>query len=458
VNGQSLENPFTQSFRISGAILILMVAVSLCFVVPPLMVIAPFAGATLLWVVFHYPVTTLGAILAFIPVDYMAIELGKFFGLPHMTVVSVFDKEVPLLLIALVLWRRNGFKPLAPDWFLLGCFAIAAVHTVFDGTLFALWTDFNFILPYLVGRVLILSEKQELLWARCAVWITAVLSLLGLFEVFILGEGPRTILYLATDAETEGGALTSSFHGTGFTGLREAATMVGPNGFGALCMIALIVWWVYCRNPLPAGMIAVGLICSLTRSAWLGAAGAIPVLAVVMGQKKRLSVYAALALALLLASIPVLDLSDYLFSTKTGQDPSAESHQHEIVAGVEYAVEHPLGSGNSRLNPTAFKQDGSVIGFETTYPELAAEYGIVAALCFVGFLLSALYLVWQKRSQLGYVAVGLLVGVGLVMVVTLPLTDRRLACWALFPIGLAIRAVREGSGVPFRPPVISEQS
>ena len=110
--------------------------------------------------------------------------------------------------------------------------------------------------------------------------------------------------------------MTSSFHGTGFSGLREAATMVGPNGFGALCVIALIVWWVYCRNPLPAGMIAIGLICSLTRSAWLGAAGAIPVLAVVMGQKKRLSLYAALALALFVASIPVLDLSDYLFSTK----------------------------------------------------------------------------------------------------------------------------------------------
>ena len=81
--------------------------------------------------VFHYPVTTLGAILAFIPVDYMAIELGKFFGLPHMTVVSVFDKEVPLLLIALILWRRNGVKPLAPDWFVFGCFHVAGcTHSV----------------------------------------------------------------------------------------------------------------------------------------------------------------------------------------------------------------------------------------------------------------------------------------------------------------------------------------
>jgi len=146
--------------------------------------------------------------------------------------------------------------------------------------------DFAFIISYFVGRVTVLSTKQEQLWARCAVWIVGILSVLGLAEVFIFGEGPRTLLYLAIDSETEGGQLTASFHATGFTGLREAATMVGPNGFGALCMVALVLWWVYCRNPLPAAMIAVGLICSVTRAAWLGTAAAIPLLAVIMQQRR----------------------------------------------------------------------------------------------------------------------------------------------------------------------------
>jgi hypothetical protein len=439
MNGQSLENPFNRSFIISGAIFVFIFAASLSFVVSPLMVLVPFAVAALLWVVFQYPITTLGAVLAFIPVDYLAIELGKFFGLPYMTVVSVCDKEVPLLLLVFILGWRNGFKPLAPDWFLLACFTIAVVHTVFDGTLVGLWIDFNFILPYLVGRVTLLTQKQELLWARCAVWIAGVLSVLGLFEVFILGETPRTLLYLATGGEADAGGLSGSFHGTGFTGLREAATMVGPPSFGALCMIALITWWVYCRNPLPAGLIAVGLICSVTRSAWLGTVAAIFVLAFEMDQKKRLFLYATLAVALFAASIPVLGLSDYLLSTKTGQDTSAESHRHDILAGLQYASDHPLGVGNSKLSPTTFKQNSNATLFETTYPQFAAEYGIVAALCFVGFLLSALYVAWQRRSQLGYLAVGLLAGTGLVMVVTLPLADRRLACWALLPIGMAVR-------------------
>jgi len=261
-----------------------------------------------------------------------------------------------------------------------------------------------------------------------------------MIEVFIFGEGPRTLLYLAIDSETAGGALTASFHGSGLMGLREAATMVGPNAFGALCMIALVIWWVYSRTPLPAVLASADLICSVTRSAWLGAAAAVFLLAVVMGQWKRFLGHAAIAVLLFAISIPVLGLSDYLFLTRTGQDLSAEGHRDQNVDGLKYAVEHPLGSGNGKLNQATFKEQGSATIFEATYPYIAAEYGIADALAFAGFLLSALYFAWRERSRLGYVALGILFGVGVVMIFTIPLIDRRLACWALFPVGLAVRS------------------
>ena len=108
--------------------------------------------------------------------------------------------------------------------------------------------------------------------------------------------------------------------------------------------------------------------------------------------------------------------------------------------GLKYAVEHPLGSGNGKLNPATFKEQGNATIFEATYPYIAAEYGIADALAFAGFLLSALYFAWRERSRLGYVALGILFGVGVVMIFTIPLIDRRLACWALFPVGLAVRS------------------
>jgi len=440
MNGQSVENPFASAFRTSSALFALLLAASLFVFVPTsMLLLIPLAAAALIWALFRWPLSALAAVLAFLPIDFMVIALGKFFGLPHMTVVSVCNKEIPLLLLAAILWQRNGFKPAAPDWFLLASLAIAAVHTVFDGTLVGLWTDFNFVIPYFVGRMTVLTETQERIWARCAVWIMAVLSVLGLLEVFIIGEVPRTLLYAAIGSEGTEEGLSSSFHATGFTGLREAATTVGPNGFGVFCMIALILWWVYCRNPLPAGMVAVGLICSLTRSAWVGTAVAIPLLALVMKQSKRFLLYTAIVLSLFVASIPILGLGDFIVSSKAKQDDSAESHQEVISSGLQFAAEHPLGAGNGKLTPGQTEVN-NIGAFETTYPQIAAEYGIAVALLFAGFLFSAARCLWQEQTRLGYAALGILVGASLVMVVTLPLTDRRLACWILFPIGLAVRS------------------
>ena len=286
----SSENPYTSSFRASGVAFVLILAASLSLIVSPLLVLATLGAAVFLWTIVRRPTTVLGVVLAFMPLDFMAIALGKFFNLPHMTLVSLCTKEIPLFLLAVVLLRRNGFRPTSPDWWLLGSFFIACVRTLFGGTWVALWTDFNFVLPYFIGRMTILSEVQERAWAKGAVWIAATLSILGLVEVFIIGDGPRTLLYLALDTGgTEGGKLTASFSGEGFTGLREAATMVGPNSFGVLCMLALILWWVYLRNPLPAGMVATGLICCVTRADWIGTAASISFLAVIMGQRKRFS-------------------------------------------------------------------------------------------------------------------------------------------------------------------------
>lgn len=438
MNGQSLQNPFEGAFQAACMFLALLLLASLCFIVPPVMVIVPLAAAAYSWVIFRHPIGVLGALLAFMPIDYIAIELGKFFRLPQMTLVSACTKEIPFLLLIFILWRRNGFKSAAPDWFLFAFCGLATGYTIFEGTWEALAIDLNFVIPYFLGRMMLLKEEQEQKWAIRAVWIVAVLAIIGLGEVFILGEGPRTALYLATDAMTLDGGLSASFHAMGFEGMREAATMVGPPSFGALCMIALILWWVYCRNPIPGAMIAVGLVCSVTRSAWLGAAVAIPVLAFIMHHTKRLILYAGVCLALFVASIPILGLADYVSLNKSGQDLSAQAHENEIVEGLRYASEHPFGSGNAKVSALASLENKNATVFETTYPSIAAKYGIPSIFCFVGFLLSALKVAWRKKSSLGYAAIGILFGMATVMAVTLPLDDRRLACWALFPVGLAV--------------------
>ncbi len=440
MNGTPVENHFSSAFGASGIVLLLILVAASSFFVPLLVTAAAFFAVGWVWVIFRYPIGVLGALLAFMPVDYMVIEIGKFFDLPYMTLVSGFTKEVPLLLLLFILWRRNGFKPVAADWFLLALFTISAVRTVFDGTLVNWVTDFQFVLPYFVGRVTVLTAEQQSRWATRAVWIIAVLAILGMSEVFIFGEGPRTALYLATDSVTENGTLTAAFGGVGMVSMREASTMVGPAYFGALCMIALVLWWVYLRNPVPAGMLAAGLICSVTRSAWIGTAVAITFLAFAMKQWRRLGLYAALGLGLLVASIPILGLSDYLYYSKTGQDSSAQLHQASIMTGVELMGENPLGTGNRTVGARVADENSNAAWVETTYLAFGAEYGIAAAICFLGFYLSAMWRAWRNQSQLGYATVAIMAGLGVMMLVLLMHMDRRFTCWVFFPIGLAVRA------------------
>jgi hypothetical protein len=428
------------SLAASSLVFVLLLAASTGFFLGPLRVSSALAGAIFLWFLSRHPLPALGIVLAFLPFDYLAIELGKFFAVPHMSLVSACTKEIPLLLLIVRLaWRKAG--PWAfPDYFLLAFFATAATSTVLQGNLAGLATDVNFLIPYTAGRVAVLSDRRQQIWAGRAVWIAGLLSLLGLIEVFLLGEAPRTLLYLATGGETFGESLPASFHGMGFNGLREAATMVGPPDFAALCMVALILWWVYGQSLWPGVMVAVGLVCSVTRSAWLGATCSILLLGILTGQRKRLARCAAFGLGLFLLAIPALGLGDYLFATRTGEDLSEQSHRDSLLHGIQYMAEHPLGGGNFKVGPRPAERNSAAVLVESTYLDLGSEYGIAGFLFFLGFIICALHWSWRQSSQLGYASLGILVGMGMVMTVLNLHDDRRLAGWVWFPVGLAVQA------------------
>jgi O-antigen ligase/polysaccharide polymerase Wzy-like membrane protein len=435
------EHSFTSPLVASSAVSVLLLAALLIVLGVHLIPFALLLGATaLLWLLFQHPLGGLGIFLAFMPVFPMAFMLGEFFGPPSVTLFSPCDR-VAVVLATLILLGRNGIKLTSADWFLVACFGLAVIRLAFGGELIPLLSDFNLMFAYAAGRVAILTANQETLWARRAVWILAILSVLGMAEVFVFGEGPRTLLYLSVSSSaTRDGALDAPFHADGYSGLREAATMIGPLQFAPLCMAALIVWWVYCRKPWPAGMIAAGLICSVTRSAWLGTALAIPLLAIVMEQKRRFFLYAALVVALFVASVPLLGFGDYLLLAKSGQDSSTTGHQESLLKGWEYIWDHPFGLGPGNAGSYASKNNSNEVSFESTYLTFAAEYGIPATFCFLGFLLSALRIAWRERTQLGYMAVGILVGFGAVMIFAPLHLDFSLATWIWFPVGLAVRS------------------
>ena len=244
------------------------------------------------------------------------------------------------------------------------------------------------MIAYAAGRVVPLTVNQQNVWAGRAVSIVAVIAVLGMVEVFLLGNGPRAILYSQADSRfTSDGGLNAAFFAESSSKLRETATMISPPFFALLCMVALIIWWTYRRNPLPAAMITAGLVCAVTRSAWMGTALAISLIAFRTKQKKRFLGYAALTLALFAISIPVLGLTDYLAKTKSGEEGSEVDHVANLITGAGYVVTHPLGAGpGNYVRPAGALHEQSLAfsapWIESTYLMLAAEYGIPAGLGF----------------------------------------------------------------------------
>jgi len=447
VLAQSAEKPaipFAWALRASSVLSVLVFLALLSAFGVSMIPVAIVVGVTfLLWLAFRFPMVGLGGCLALIPVYTLAFLLAKFFGPPYMGLTEGGDRVI-FLLLTFVLWRRNGIKFTTPDWLLLICFGLAAVHLFLPGSLLGLLTDFNFMIAYAAGRVTVLSTEKEQRWANRAVWIVAFLAVLGMIEVFVIGEGPRTVLYLAVGrGGTQDGALDAAFHGQSYSWMRESSTMFGPLQFAPLCMATLIIWWVYSRKLFPGALVAAGLICSVTRSAWVGTAVAISALAMLMGQTKRLLQYGAVMLVLFIAAIPLLGLNDYLLSTKSGQDLSAQGHQQSILEGIQYAAKHPLGVGPGNVGKYAVKQENNAFAVENSYLTFAAEYGIVTALFFIAFLLSTLRRLWLQRNRLAFVAIGIVLGFGIVMVFAALHDVFPLACWLWFPVGLAIRSASQ---------------
>lgn len=416
----------------------------------PVIPFALLAGtAVLLWLIWRHPTTGLGFSLLLMPILPVTVLLVGFLGPSYINLTSGYaGAGLLLLLYVCVLWKRNGVRFTVPDWFLLACFALATIRFAFGGMLIALLSDFSFMVAYAVGRVTALTETQVNRWAGRAIWVVAGLSVLGMIEVLFIGEGPRTILYLATTrGATEGAALNNTFHAEGYLGLRESATMFEPLTFGLLCMVGLIIWWVYRRNPLPAALIGLGLVGSLTRSAWVGTVVAILLLAFAMSQRRRLFLYAALGVGLFSAAVPLLGLGDYIFVSKTGQDPSAQGHEESLIDGLKYVSEHPFGAGAGNAGSYAVKNDTNGVGIEDTYLTLAAEYGILTSFCFIGFLIAALRIAWRLQTPLGYAAAGILVGFGTAMIAAALHQDLALQSWIWFPIGLAVRSSEKANAL-----------
>jgi hypothetical protein len=262
--------------------------------------------------------------------------------------------------------------------------------------------DFDFVIPFLVGRVILLSPR----WIKTGLWVAGLIAILGAIEFFALGIGPRMLL-MGVQNPNE---LTTTFKADFFEGFRAGSTLGGPLEFGGFCAITLIVVGSFYRE-LPkkylvlAPVIAMGLVASLTRMAVLGLVLGLVFLAVRTGQKLRLVAVAAGSAILLLALIiPGMGLGGFFAATVSGEDSSIGSHRTSLQEKTKYVLSHPIGNGAGTVGPRAAARDSNALQVESAFLQFGLEYGWLGIFLFSGFGVCVLFRLLRVDSSFGVMA------------------------------------------------------
>lgn len=419
----------------------LFLCATLALFLPPLLILAAFglfAVALTGLAIWRWPIAAAASVLIAIPFLPLPTMIGQATGVPFVRAASAM-KGVVLLASVVVLAIRSR-KPShggTLNWILFGLLSIAFLHGLFGGGWMGVKDDFELVIPFLLGRLLPLDEAQQLRWVRTGLIVVAVVAMLGLFEfLYVPLEMRMAMLSLA------GSEVPTQFTAAGYSGTRIGSTLSGPVEFANLCALALVLFLSYRSRLSPKWYLAVsvvglGLVLSVTRSAWLAALAGICVVSIRERKKRFMAYGAAVALILLMVAAPRLGLTDYIAATIGGEDPSARGHVESITSNIETVLEHPIGTGAGTVGPRAMARSSGAINIENAFLTVAVQYGWLAGLLFVWFFVALALKCWKNKSELGTAAIALLTCYVVFMAVMPAHLSLATACWVLIPVGVA---------------------
>jgi hypothetical protein len=384
-----------------------------------------------------------GIFLLLMSVQWLAIALLRFNGFEQYEAVSALKEVILVVATGYFFYRTKRFQLTSADLLLAGALLLIFFEQIFYTDFKGLRDDWEWALPYLLGRVLTITPRTQEIWAKCAVWFCALLAIIGAWEIEVLGSFPRVLLLGITEGDTK---LPAPFLANGYSGFRAASTMVSPLAFSALCMVALLLWWTYMKNPIPAALIGAGLALTLTRSAVFATFLGALIIGIRRREKGRIALFSAIALLGLIIAVPTLNLEQYLNITFTsGADTSTEGHQASIVEGFNRMLEYPLGTGAGTVGPRVVAANPDALDVESSYLTIAVEYGIAVGALYVGFLIACLWSLFKLHERIGYAGFAILLSFGILLAIGPLHLDIPLACWVWVPIGMGVARAAESS-------------
>ncbi len=373
----------------------------------------------------------LGIWSALHPYDALILLLGLLVfhsGAVHV-LQNVFQMDSRLLLLlsswkevviagvvvaALVRFRRRPFRPDFIALVVIAFLGLIGIRVALDmvarvglsDELLGARNASEFAILFLAVTIL----APDVAWLRRASWVLVPLVLLaaevGIVQL-LFGFRFYNVLYHAP-----GEVLTSAFSAK-FGGLivpRAVGTYTAPNEFGlglVIYLVAILLPLAFTRlNSATRTLLAVAatlaclaLALTYSRSAWLGVALAVPVVALLLRRPiarwvdahrrrgmahMRMMTMCLAAIVVLVGGVFVVSGGfRFLVTTLTGQEASAAGRPTSLSNGIEALLSHPLGGGLTSAGPKAKSLNPTAVLTENWYLVYGIQLGwlALAALC-----------------------------------------------------------------------------
>jgi hypothetical protein len=379
----------------------------------------------------------------------------SFFWTDNWTIFVQAWKEILvgiLCLLAVAKFFITRKLPQQKSFWLGFSFVILAIAYAFFGNdeliqkFLGLRTAILFLVIFLAIQFFSFSSERIEQLKKIVLFMSGVVILFALLQKFIL---PADFLKYFGYSENISSWIPDGnlpmYHAVGQNGaMRLQSTFAGPNQLGAyLVMIlplAVATFWkrrkcIGCKSFLSfiifGGLLT--LFFTYSRSAWLGALGIILVFAIfqwrknLSGKLKKRLIFGSVLGAVAFVIFGFLNSN---FQEIITREASTSAHLERSLVAVQMVFENPFGLGLGKSAGVS-QRFGVDITPENTYLGVALELGWLGGILFFAFIISLLFELRQKNSELFYS----LLGVAIIAFFLHPLEDMPLALSLFLLIG-----------------------
>jgi hypothetical protein len=366
----------------------------------PLLSTAIILGIVLLFLgvfIWTKPTTVLVILMILLPFQSLAMRVLQVeMGLSDNMILFISMWKEFVLLVLILRSIQSGWIRVNSIDVLIVLYALLSFAYVFvsDGLLIGLYGFRGAVEPfafYFLARKASITPTGLKRVLKYLFIVATVVTIFGFVQAYVLGE-PFLWKYKAEEH------VLSSSHTARVTGrliIRASSTFTSPNHLGMyLAILVLLGIGILNEQKLTRkeiaviGAFVVGLLISLSRSAWLALlVGFFSMFGLRRRIKKRMLV-AMIVLALLVLPAAIhFNVFERVIETISFEDPSAAGKLPSILNGVKFVLQNPLGIGTGMAGPRS-SRFGDILEYhaENFYVLMAMEIGVVGLFLYLALM------------------------------------------------------------------------